>query len=105
MSLGGKVHNGVNTLSNEKVVDKICTPNVTFHKLEILRGLRGQQILQVGAIIQLVQHHDLVMWVVAHQSVGNMKCNESCYTSSQDVFGSVCGFPHYDDDLRFYKSA
>ncbi len=54
MSLGGKVHNGVNTLSNEKVVDKICTPNVTFHKLEILGGLGGQQILEVGAIIQLV---------------------------------------------------
>ncbi len=105
MSLGNKVHNGVNTLSNEKVVHKICTPNVTFHKLEILGGLGGQQILQVGAIIQLVQHHDLVMWVVAHQSVGNMRCNESCYTSYQDVFGSVCGFPHYDDDLRFCKFA
>jgi hypothetical protein len=49
--LGGKVFNGVNTLSNEKVVDKICIPNVTFHKLEILGGLGGQQILQVGAII------------------------------------------------------
>ncbi len=66
MSLGGKVHNGVNTLSNEKVVHKICTPNVTFHKLEILGGLGGQQILQIGAIIQLVQHHDLVMWVYVH---------------------------------------
>ncbi len=105
MSLGGKVHNGVNTLSNEKVVDKICTPNVTFHKLEILGRLGRQQILQVGAIIQLVQHHDLVMWVIAYQSVSNMRCNESCCTSSQDVFGSVCGFPHYDDDLRFCKSA
>jgi hypothetical protein len=51
MSLGGKVHNIVNTFSNEKVVDKICTPNVTFHKFEILGGLGGQQILQVGAII------------------------------------------------------
>jgi hypothetical protein len=40
--LGGKVHNGVNTLSNEKVVHKICTPSVTFHKLEILGGLGGE---------------------------------------------------------------
>jgi hypothetical protein len=45
------------------------------------------------------------MWVIAYQSVSNMRCNESCCTSSQDVFGSVCGFPHYDDDLRFCKSA
>jgi hypothetical protein len=105
MSLGDKVHNGVNTLSNEKVVDKIWTPNVTFHKLEIFGGLGGQQILQVGVIIQLVQHHDLVMWVVAHQSVGNMRCNESYCTNYQDVFGSVCGFPHYDDDLHFCKFA
>jgi hypothetical protein len=37
-----------------------------FTNLKILGGLGGQQILQVGAIIQLVQHHDLVMWVVAH---------------------------------------
>jgi hypothetical protein len=48
------VHNGVNTLSNEKVVHKIYTPKNIFHKLEILGGVGGQQILQVGAIIQLV---------------------------------------------------
>lgn len=82
MGLGCKVHDGVNGLREEDVVDHVSTGYVSFDELEMWGGVGGEQVLEVRAVVELVEHNDPVTRVVSDQPVAYMGGNEpgcSCY--------------------------
>lgn len=82
MGLSCEVHDGINVFGDEEEIDKVSTSNVSLDKLEIAGGAAGKEIFQVGAVIKLVKHHNLVLWVVADQTVRHMRGDEPCCSSN-----------------------
>ncbi|MFS7929435.1 putative dTDP-glucose 4,6-dehydratase, NAD(P)-binding domain, NAD(P)-binding domain superfamily [Helianthus anomalus] len=61
VSLCSKVHDGIDRLGDQKVVDEVGAPDIPLHKLEV-GGRSGRvKILQIGTIVKLVKHNDLMM--------------------------------------------
>lgn len=80
MGLSGKVHDGVNVFGYEEEIDEVSTSDVTLDKLEIAGRAAGKEVLEVRAVIKLIKHHNVVLWVVADQTVCHMRGNEACCT-------------------------
>lgn len=89
MGLGGKVHYGVNGLCDEKEINEVSATNVSLHKFEVGIGSRRTKILEVGAVVELIEDNNLVFRVVSDETVGNMGCNEASSTSDQYVLRLV----------------
>lgn len=89
MGLRGKVHYGVNGLCDEKEINEVSATNVTLHKFEVGIGSRRTKILEVGAVVELIEDNNLVFRVVSDETVGNMGCNETSSTSDQYVLRLV----------------
>lgn len=89
MGLRCKMHDGVDRLGDEEVVDEVGAPDVALDELEVGRGARGVEVLQVGTVIELVEDDDLVLGVVPDEAVGDMRRDEACRPGNEDVLRIV----------------
>ena len=65
MGLSCEVHDGVDVLGDEKVVDEVGAGDVALDELEVGGGFGRVEVLEVGAVVELVEDHDLVVGVGA----------------------------------------
>lgn len=91
MGLCRKVHNRVDAFGDEQVIDEICTGNVTADEFHIGGRFGGVNVLEIGAVIELIKHDDFVVRVVTNKAVSDMGSDEACSTSDEDVFGGISG--------------
>mmetsp|Transcript_4160 Transcript_4160/g.7074 ORF Transcript_4160/g.7074 Transcript_4160/m.7074 type:complete len:290 (+) Transcript_4160:289-1158(+) len=87
--LGGEVHNRIDLLSGEQVIYKIRAGDVSLDELEVRTVFHGIEVLHAGAVVQLVQHHHLVLRVGPNEKECNMARNEPCSAGQQDVLWDV----------------
>ena len=59
MTLCCKVHNDVDLLAAEDVVEKICGADVTLDEFDVQKRFERLQIFQAGAIVEFIQNNDL----------------------------------------------
>ena len=89
MGLGSEMHDRVDPFGDEEIIDQIRTRDVAMYELEILRRLGWVEILEVGAIIEFIEHHDLIVRVVTDQSVRHMRCDESGGPRDENVLRNI----------------
>ena len=58
MRLGGEMHHGIDLLLGEDVVDKVGTLDIALDELEIGQILDVLEIVETGAVIELVINDD-----------------------------------------------
>ena len=77
MSLGSEVHNSINFVFLEAVVDQIGTADVTLDKLEVGKVLKLAEVLKARAVVELVVDNNIVLRVFLTKEDGSMGCNET----------------------------
>ena len=65
VSLRSEVHDGVDVLGDEKVVDEVGAGDVALDELEVGGGFGRVEVLEVGAVVELVEDNDFVVGVGA----------------------------------------
>ena len=58
MRLGGEMHHGIDLLLGEDVVDEVGTLDIALDELEIGQILDVLEIVEAGAVIELVINDD-----------------------------------------------
>mmetsp|Transcript_18361 Transcript_18361/g.31141 ORF Transcript_18361/g.31141 Transcript_18361/m.31141 type:complete len:369 (-) Transcript_18361:7-1113(-) len=91
VGLRRKVHHGVNFLLLDHVVQKVRAFDVTLHELEVWLPRHRIKVLRVGAVVQTVQNHNLVLGVLEEQMLCHMAGNETCAACDKDVLWLVDG--------------
>ena len=89
MGLGCKVHNCIDFLCNQEVVDKISAGNVGLDEFKVSGGERRAQVFEAGTVVKLIEGYDLVIGVVLDEAVGYVGGYEAGCTGYEDVFQLV----------------
>lgn len=77
VSLSGEVHDGVDAFGDEEVVDEVGAGDVALDELEVGGVLGGVEVLEVGAVVELVEDDDLVVRVGSDEPVGDVRGDET----------------------------
>lgn len=89
VGLRGEVHDGVDALAVEEVEDEVGGGHVGADEAEVGgRESRGQ-VVEAGAVVELVQGEDAVPRVVADQAVGHVRRDEPRCAGDEDVLRHV----------------
>ena len=90
VGLGGEVHDGVDVLGDEEVVDEVGAGDVALDELEVRGGFGRVEVLEVGAVVELVEDHDFVVRVGADEPVGDVGGDEARGSGDEDVLRLIC---------------
>ena len=89
VGLSGEVHDGVDAFGDEEVVDQVGAGDVAFHELEAGGVFRRVKVLEVGAVVELVEDHDLVVRVGSDEPVRHVGGDETGGSGDENVLGRV----------------
>ncbi|KAM3411429.1 hypothetical protein ACQJBY_003216 [Aegilops geniculata] len=89
VSLGGKVHDGIDRLGDQEVVHQVGTGDVAPDKLEIRGSTRRVEVFKAGAVVDPVEDDDVVARVIPDQTVCHVGRDETRGTSYEDVLGLI----------------
>ena len=95
MGLGSEVHNGIDLLGDNDVANEIRRTDVAFDKLVVGVLLQLGDVLCAGAIVQAIKVDNIVVGVVLHQSLHDMRTNETGSTGDKDALGGVGVLGHF----------
>jgi hypothetical protein len=77
VGLSCKVHDGVNLILLEDVVDQITTGNVSLDEFKVWKFHYLLQILKTGTIVELIVSDDIVLGVLLREKDGSMGADET----------------------------
>ena len=96
VSLGGKVHDGINVLFCHHIRYKVRTADISLDEFEVLETRHFLEVGETGAIVQLVVDNNVVCRVLRSEEDSHMRGNETSTTGEEDVPGNVvCFFVGY----------
>ena len=77
VGLGSKVHDGVDFVFEERIVDNVRRGNVTLDEFEVGKVIDLVEIFQTTAVIQAVKNDNVVLGVLLTEQNCNMGGNET----------------------------
>jgi hypothetical protein len=91
VGLRREVHHGVDALGGQDEADEVGAGDVALDELEVVAAGAhdGEEVLEVGAVVKLVQHHHLVLRVPVHDADRHVGRDEPRGARDQDPLGLV----------------